>query len=145
MATTGTAQKVATSRLQEAARRHLWLHFSRMGDYDDVHHIPIIARGEGPYVWDEHGNRYLDGLSALFCCNIGHGRAEVAEAMGDITQIQKRGITVVLIEHVMQAIMNISGRIIVLDHGRKIADGTPAEIAANKEVIEVYLGEADDA
>jgi adenosylmethionine-8-amino-7-oxononanoate aminotransferase len=82
MATTGTATRpTATSSLQEAARRHLWLHFTRMGDYDDVHHIPIIAKGEGPYVWDEHGNRYLDGLSGLFCCNAGHGRAEIGEAM----------------------------------------------------------------
>jgi adenosylmethionine-8-amino-7-oxononanoate aminotransferase len=82
MATTGTATKPAsTSSLQEVARRHLWLHFSRMGDYDDVNHIPIIERGEGPYVWDEHGNRYLDGLSGLFCCNAGHGRPEIAEAM----------------------------------------------------------------
>ena len=46
-----------------------------MGAYDDAHDIPIIARGEGCYVWDEHGKRYLDGLSALFCVNIGHGRA----------------------------------------------------------------------
>ena len=37
--------------------------------------IPIIVRGEGCYLWDEHGNRYFDGLSALFCSNIGHGRA----------------------------------------------------------------------
>ena len=41
---------------------------------------PIIVRGEGPYVWDEHGNRYLDGLSALFCVNAGHGRTELGEA-----------------------------------------------------------------
>ncbi|MBA2240551.1 MAG: aspartate aminotransferase family protein [Solirubrobacterales bacterium] len=67
--------------LQEAARRHLWLHFTRMGSYDAQHEIPIITRGEGPYVWDEHGNRYLDGLSALFCSNAGHGRAEIGEAM----------------------------------------------------------------
>ena len=41
------------------------------------------SRGEGCYVWDEHGNRYLDGLSALFCVNIGHGRADVAQAGAD--------------------------------------------------------------
>jgi adenosylmethionine-8-amino-7-oxononanoate aminotransferase len=70
----------AQSSLQEIGRRHLWLHFSRMGSYDSEHEIPIIARGEGPYVWDEHGNRYLDGLSALFCCNAGHGRADYGEA-----------------------------------------------------------------
>ena len=53
--------------LQELAQRHLWLHFARMGGYDEGHEIPIIARGEGCYVWDDHGKRYLDALSALFC------------------------------------------------------------------------------
>ena len=48
--------------------------------------VPIIVRGEGCYVWDEHGNRYLDGLSALFCSNIGHGRADVAQAGADQAQ-----------------------------------------------------------
>jgi adenosylmethionine-8-amino-7-oxononanoate aminotransferase len=67
------------SRLQELAKRHLWMHFTRMGAYDD-HELPIITRGEGCYVWDEKGNRYLDGLSALFCVNAGHGRAELGEA-----------------------------------------------------------------
>ena len=67
-------------RLQEEARRHLWMHFSRMGAYDAEHEIPIIARGEGAYVWDAHGKKYLDGLSGLFCVNAGHGRPELAEA-----------------------------------------------------------------
>ncbi|MEZ5156119.1 MAG: aspartate aminotransferase family protein [Solirubrobacterales bacterium] len=70
----------AGTNLQETARKHLWMHFSRMGGYDDDHEIPVITRGEGPYVWDDHGKRYLDGLSALFCCNAGHGRVEYAEA-----------------------------------------------------------------
>jgi adenosylmethionine-8-amino-7-oxononanoate aminotransferase len=66
--------------LQEQAMRHLWMHFSRMGSYGPDHEIPIIVRGEGCYVYDEHGNRYLDGLSALFCVNAGHGRTELGEA-----------------------------------------------------------------
>jgi adenosylmethionine-8-amino-7-oxononanoate aminotransferase len=70
----------AASPLQEKARRHLWMHFTRMGAYDDQHEIPIIVRGEGSYVYDEHDNRYLDGLSALFCVNAGHGRAEIGDA-----------------------------------------------------------------
>ncbi len=65
--------------LQGLAKQHLWLHFSRMGAYEQAE-IPIIVRGEGPYLWDEHGKRYLDGLSALFCSNVGHGREELAEA-----------------------------------------------------------------
>jgi adenosylmethionine-8-amino-7-oxononanoate aminotransferase len=68
------------SSLQELARRHLWMHFSRMGSYSDEHEIPVITRGEGCYVFDEHGNRYLDGLSGLFCVNAGHGRTELGEA-----------------------------------------------------------------
>src|SRR3954452_18616013 len=82
MATTEQAA-VTQGSLQELARRHLWLHFARMGGYDDAHEVPIIARGEGVYVYDEHGKRYFDGLSALFCVNIGHGRADVAQAGAD--------------------------------------------------------------
>jgi adenosylmethionine-8-amino-7-oxononanoate aminotransferase len=70
--------------LQEAARRHLWMHFTRMGSYGpwpDGGQIPIIVRGEGCYVWDTEGNRYLDALSALFCVNAGHGREEIGDAM----------------------------------------------------------------
>src|SRR5687768_1667295 len=55
------------------------MHFTRMGAYAD-HEVPIIVRGEGCYVFDEHGKRYLDGLAALFCVNAGHGRAELGEA-----------------------------------------------------------------
>jgi adenosylmethionine-8-amino-7-oxononanoate aminotransferase len=56
------------------------MHFSRMGGYGPDHEIPIITRAEGCYVYDEHGNRYLDGLSGLFCVNAGHGRTEYGEA-----------------------------------------------------------------
>src|SRR5438132_439589 len=69
----------ADSELQRNAKRHLWMHFTRMGSYAHAE-VPVIARGEGCYVYDEHGKRYLDGLSALYCVNIGHGRAEIAGA-----------------------------------------------------------------
>jgi adenosylmethionine-8-amino-7-oxononanoate aminotransferase len=65
--------------LQESARRHLWLHFTRMSAYADAD-MPVIVRGEGQYVYDQKGKRYLDGLSGLFVSQIGHGRKEVAEA-----------------------------------------------------------------
>lgn len=77
---TATPSQSAVENLQEQARRHLWLHFSRMGGYSEDHEIPIITRGEGAYVYDDHGKRYLDGLSGLFCSNAGHGRTELAEA-----------------------------------------------------------------
>src|SRR5271168_4860171 len=67
-------------RLQELARRNLWMHFTRMGSYDEEHAVPVIVRGDGCYVYDEHGRRYLDGLSALYCVNVGHGRVELGEA-----------------------------------------------------------------
>jgi len=66
---------------------------------------------------------------------------EIAEAMEDITTIRTRGVTVIMIEHVMHAIMGICDRIMVLDYGRKIAEGTPQEVASNEKVIEVYLGQ----
>ncbi len=70
----------ADATLQEQARRHLWMHFTRMGEYSDEHEIPIIVRGEGCYVYDEHGKRYLDGLASLFCSQLGHGRADLVKA-----------------------------------------------------------------
>jgi adenosylmethionine-8-amino-7-oxononanoate aminotransferase len=68
--------------LQALAKRHLWMHFTRIGSYDD-HEVPVIERGEGCYVYDTHGKRYLDGLSALYCVNVGHGRAELGEAAAE--------------------------------------------------------------
>ena len=77
-----TEQPTTTGTWQELAKRHLWMHFTRLGAFAD-HEVPIITRGEGCYVWDEHGHRFFDGLSALFCVNIGHGRREVAQAGAD--------------------------------------------------------------
>src|SRR6476620_8272132 len=68
------------SELSELARRHLWMHFARLGGYDDDHPVNIITHGEGCYVWDANGNRLLDGLSGLFTVQVGHGRHELAEA-----------------------------------------------------------------
>jgi branched-chain amino acid transport system ATP-binding protein len=70
---------------------------------------------------------------------------ETAEVMGLVTSMRDRGITIVMIEHVMKAIMSICDRIMVLHHGEKIAEGKPGEIAESKKVVEVYLGEHTDA
>ncbi len=66
---------------------------------------------------------------------------ETAEAMELVTRIRDKGITIIMIEHVIKAIMSVCERIMVLHHGEKIAEGTPEEIATSKKVIEVYLGE----
>jgi branched-chain amino acid transport system ATP-binding protein len=71
--------------------------------------------------------------------------AEVSEAMELVKKIRDTGITIFMVEHVMKAIMGICERIMVLHHGEKIAEGTPQEIAANKTVIEIYLGEETHA
>ncbi len=68
-----------STSLQEQAKRHLWMHFTRMGAYEEGGEVPVIVRGDGCYVYDEQGRRYLDGLSALYCVNIGHGRSELGE------------------------------------------------------------------
>ena len=64
--------------VQEAAKRNLWLHFTRMSAYADSD-VPVIVRGSGPYVFDQHGKRYLDGLAGLFVSQVGHGRTDIAE------------------------------------------------------------------
>jgi adenosylmethionine-8-amino-7-oxononanoate aminotransferase len=55
------------------------MHFSRLGAYE-THEVPVMVRGEGAYVWDQHGKKYLDGLAGLFTSQLGHGRHELAEA-----------------------------------------------------------------
>jgi adenosylmethionine-8-amino-7-oxononanoate aminotransferase len=61
---------------------HLWLHFSRLAD-DAGDDLVVIERGEGAYVWDTRGRRYIDGLAGLFVVQAGHGRTAIAEAMRD--------------------------------------------------------------
>jgi branched-chain amino acid transport system ATP-binding protein len=70
----------------------------------------------------------------------GLNATETAQVIELVTRIRDRGITILMIEHVMKAIMSICDRIIVLHHGEKIAEGTPQEITNNQTVIEVYLG-----
>jgi adenosylmethionine-8-amino-7-oxononanoate aminotransferase len=77
MSTAYTKDEIAA--LQQKAKRHMWLHFTRMSSYAE-NDVPVIVRGEGQYVYDQHGKRYLDGLAGLFVSQIGHGRVEVAEA-----------------------------------------------------------------
>ena len=66
--------------LADSAREHLWMHFTRHSTYEEGGHVPVIVRGDGPYIWDYQGKRYLDGLAGLFVVQAGHGRTELAEA-----------------------------------------------------------------
>ncbi len=65
--------------LQQSAKDHLWLHFTRQGQYADAD-VPVMVRGEGAYLWDAKGKKYLDGLAGLFVSQLGHGRTELADA-----------------------------------------------------------------
>lgn len=69
---------------------------------------------------------------------------ETEELLEFVKSLQKRGFTILLIEHDMNLVMNISDRIYVLNHGRMIAEGKPAEISKNPAVIEAYLGTGGD-
>jgi adenosylmethionine-8-amino-7-oxononanoate aminotransferase len=69
----------AVPSIDSRAYDHLWMHFTRMSTYKDSP-VPTIVKGEGAYIWDSNGRRYLDGLAGLFVVQAGHGRAELAEA-----------------------------------------------------------------
>ena len=66
---------------------------------------------------------------------------EIERMLTVIRSIRERGVAILIIEHLMQAIMGLSDRIVVLNSGQKLAEGTPAEIANNAVVIEAYLGD----
>jgi branched-chain amino acid transport system ATP-binding protein len=66
--------------------------------------------------------------------------AEIDQAVALVGKLAQRGLTIVIVEHVMRAIMAVASHIVVLDHGQKIAEGNPREIVANDDVIRAYLG-----
>ena len=70
----------SNTQLSDAARDNLWLHFTRHSGFEKGAAVPVISRGEGAYVYDEHGRKILDGLAGLFTVQVGHGRKELAAA-----------------------------------------------------------------
>ena len=71
---------MTNKELHSQAYRHLWMHFTNMETYKEQD-VPIITHGEGCYIYDSNGEKYLDGLSGLFVSQVGHGRKEIAQAM----------------------------------------------------------------
>ena len=68
-------------------------------------------------------------------------KVELREIIDLIRKIRNKGMTLIIVEHVMEAVMQISDRVVVLDSGKKIMEGTPKEVCSNREVIQAYLGE----
>ena len=66
--------------------------------------------------------------------------AEIDQAVALVGKLSQRGLTIVIVEHVMRAIMAVARHIVVLDHGQKIAEGNPKDVVANADVIRAYLG-----
>jgi branched-chain amino acid transport system ATP-binding protein len=97
-----------------------------------------------------HGHQRALGVSIALACNptlllldepvTGMNPTETVEMVERIRRIRDTGVTIVIVEHAMRVVMNVSDRITVLSYGRKIAQGLPEEIRNNQEVIEAYLG-----
>ena len=75
----GAYSEADNARMQQQAKDHLWMHFSRQSVLESGAGVPIITKGSGHHIWDSNGKKYIDGLSGLFVVNAGHGRKRLAE------------------------------------------------------------------
>jgi len=73
----------------------------------------------------------------------GLNQSEIDIMIGALRAVRSQGVAIILIEHVMRATMSLSDRLIVLNYGEQIAEGTPSEILNNQQVIEAYLGDPE--